>query len=55
VTVTGIVTALIANAIGVSTDTPGVDWGELLVQVVVAAIGVAIVAGVTGRGRRSAL
>ena len=57
--VVGVIAALlgtvIANAIGVSTDTPGVDWGELLVQVVVAAIGVAIVAGVTGRGRRSAL
>ena len=51
--VIGIVAALlgtvIAKAIGVSTDTPGVDWGELIVQVVVAAIGVAIVAGVAGR------
>ncbi|WP_433079823.1 GlsB/YeaQ/YmgE family stress response membrane protein [Dactylosporangium sp. CA-052675] len=44
---------LIANAIGISTDTPGVDWGELLVQVVVAAIGVALVAGFAGRGRRA--
>ncbi|GAA3257716.1 GlsB/YeaQ/YmgE family stress response membrane protein [Dactylosporangium siamense] len=57
--VVGVVAALVgtvvANAIGVSTDTPGVDWGELVVQVIVAAIGVAIVAAVTGRGRRSTL
>ena len=57
--VIGVVAALIgtaiANAIGVSTDTPGVDWGELLVQVIVAAIGVAITVAVLGRGRRSAL
>jgi uncharacterized membrane protein YeaQ/YmgE (transglycosylase-associated protein family) len=57
--VVGVVAALlgtvIANAIGVSTSTPGVDWGELVVQVIVAAIGVAIVAAVAGRGRRSAL
>ncbi|WP_433050744.1 GlsB/YeaQ/YmgE family stress response membrane protein [Dactylosporangium sp. CS-033363] len=55
--VVGIIAAflgtLIANAIGISTDTPGVDWGELLVQVVVAAIGVALVAGFAGRGRRA--
>jgi uncharacterized membrane protein YeaQ/YmgE (transglycosylase-associated protein family) len=55
--VVGIIAAflgtLIANAIGISTDTPGVDWGELLVQVIVAAIGVAIVAGVAGRSRRA--
>ncbi|GLL05933.1 MULTISPECIES: GlsB/YeaQ/YmgE family stress response membrane protein [Dactylosporangium] len=57
--VIGVVAALIgtaiANAIGVSTDTPGVDWGELLVQVIVAAVGVAITVAVMGRGRRSAL
>ncbi|WP_426504333.1 GlsB/YeaQ/YmgE family stress response membrane protein [Dactylosporangium sp. McL0621] len=57
--VIGVVAALIgtviANAIGVSTDTPGVDWGELLVQVLVAAVGVAITVAVMGRGRRSAL
>jgi hypothetical protein len=55
----GVVAALlgtvIANAIGVSTSTPGVDWGELLVQVIVAAIGVALVVGIAGRGRRSTL
>jgi uncharacterized membrane protein YeaQ/YmgE (transglycosylase-associated protein family) len=57
--VVGIVAALlgtvIANAVGISTDTPGVDWGELVVQVIVAAIGVAIVAAVMGRSRRSTL
>ena len=57
--VIGVVAALIgtaiANAIGVSTDTPGVDWGELLVQVLVAAVGVAITVAVMGRGRRGAL
>jgi uncharacterized membrane protein YeaQ/YmgE (transglycosylase-associated protein family) len=58
--VIGVVAALIgtvlARAIGISTDTPGVDWGELVVQVVVAAIGVALVAGFWGRrGHRGAL
>ena len=57
--VIGVVAALlgtvIANAIGVSTNTPGVDWGELLIQVLVAAVGVALVVGVAGRGRRSTL
>ena len=55
--VIGIVAALlgtvVANAIGISTDTPGVDWGELLVQVILAAVGVALVVGVAGRGRRA--
>jgi uncharacterized membrane protein YeaQ/YmgE (transglycosylase-associated protein family) len=55
--VIGVVAALlgtvIANAVGISTDTPGVDWGELLVQVLVAAVGVALVVGVSGRGRRA--
>jgi uncharacterized membrane protein YeaQ/YmgE (transglycosylase-associated protein family) len=41
----------IARALGWPTDTAGVDWIELLVQVVVAAIGVAIVAGAYGRRR----
>jgi uncharacterized membrane protein YeaQ/YmgE (transglycosylase-associated protein family) len=44
----GIVAALIgtfiANAIGVG-DTKGIDWIKLLIQVVLAAIGVALVAG----------
>ncbi|MDW5614666.1 GlsB/YeaQ/YmgE family stress response membrane protein [Mycolicibacterium sp. D5.8-2] len=58
----GIVSAFLGTAlarvIGIPTATSGVDWLELLVQVVVAAIGVALVAalmghrrtGVTGRG-----
>ena len=53
--VVGIVAAFIgtalAHAIGISTNTPGVDWGELLCQVIVAAIGVAIVAAVGSRRR----
>lgn len=44
----GIVAALIgtfiAGIIGVS-DTPGIDWIELVIQVVLAAVGVSIVAG----------
>jgi uncharacterized membrane protein YeaQ/YmgE (transglycosylase-associated protein family) len=46
---------VIANAVGVN-NTRGFDWTELLFQVVLAAIGVAIVAGVGSRrhiGRRS--
>ena len=49
----GIVAAFIgtaiARAIGIPTATSGVDWLELLVQVVVAAIGVAVVAALMGR------
>jgi uncharacterized membrane protein YeaQ/YmgE (transglycosylase-associated protein family) len=52
--VVGIIAALlgsfIAGQLGVR-DTAGVDWTELLIQVVLAAIGVAIVAGVSGRRR----
>ena len=62
----GIVAALIgtwlAGQLGISTTTPGPDWGELLVQLVVAVIGVALVAALMGRrrtglmgGRRSGL
>jgi uncharacterized membrane protein YeaQ/YmgE (transglycosylase-associated protein family) len=50
--VIGVVAALlgtvIARATGVA-DTKGFDWIELLFQVVLAAIGVALVAGVSGR------
>jgi len=50
--VVGIVAALlgtvIARAFGVA-NTNGIDWIELLFQVVLAAIGVALVAGVSGR------
>jgi uncharacterized membrane protein YeaQ/YmgE (transglycosylase-associated protein family) len=52
--VIGIVAALlgtvIARATGVA-DTSGFDWIELLFQVVLAAIGVALVAGVGSRRR----
>ncbi|WP_327033544.1 GlsB/YeaQ/YmgE family stress response membrane protein [Micromonospora ureilytica] len=41
---------LVAGALGVD-DTRGPDWIELLIQVVFAAIGVAVVAGVWGRRR----
>ncbi|MBQ1017549.1 GlsB/YeaQ/YmgE family stress response membrane protein [Micromonospora ureilytica] len=41
---------LVAGALGVD-DTSGPDWIELLIQVVFAAIGVAVVAGVWGRRR----
>ena len=52
--VVGVVAALlgtvIARAFGVA-DTNGVDWTELLFQIVLAAIGVALVAGVGSRRR----
>jgi uncharacterized membrane protein YeaQ/YmgE (transglycosylase-associated protein family) len=62
----GIVSAFIgtalARALGIPTATNGVDWLELLVQVVVAALGVGLVAALLGRrrtglmgGRRSGL
>jgi uncharacterized membrane protein YeaQ/YmgE (transglycosylase-associated protein family) len=51
--VVGIVAAFIgtflARAIGISTATNGIDWLELLVQVIVAAIGVVIVANLYAR------
>jgi uncharacterized membrane protein YeaQ/YmgE (transglycosylase-associated protein family) len=48
--VAAIVGTLIAGAFGVS-DTAGFDWIELFFQVVLAAVGVAIVAGTYGRSR----
>jgi uncharacterized membrane protein YeaQ/YmgE (transglycosylase-associated protein family) len=62
----GIVSAFIgtalARALGIPTVTNGVDWLELLVQVIVAALGVALVSALMGRrrtgltgGRRSRL
>ncbi|MGV0742536.1 GlsB/YeaQ/YmgE family stress response membrane protein [Mycolicibacterium sp. XJ870] len=62
----GIVSAFIgsaiARALGIPTMTSGIDWLELLVQLVVAVIGVALVAALMGRrrtgltgGRRSGL
>ncbi|WP_306212416.1 GlsB/YeaQ/YmgE family stress response membrane protein [Actinoplanes sp. RD1] len=54
--VIGVVAALLgtvlARALGVA-DTNGIDWTEILFQVVLAAIGVALVAGVGGRRRYS--
>ena len=51
----GVVAALlgtvVARAVGISTDTPGVDWGELLIQVLLAAVGVGLVVGIGGRRR----
>ena len=51
----GIVSAFIgtaiARALGIPTATSGVDWLELLVQVIVAAIGVALVSALMGRRR----
>ncbi|BBY84082.1 GlsB/YeaQ/YmgE family stress response membrane protein [Mycolicibacterium pulveris] len=51
----GIVAALLgtalARALGIPTATAGIDWLELLVQVIVAAIGVALAAALMGRRR----
>jgi uncharacterized membrane protein YeaQ/YmgE (transglycosylase-associated protein family) len=51
--VVGIIAAFIgtfiARAIGIPTATRGIDWLELLVQVIVAAIGVVLVANLYGR------
>jgi uncharacterized membrane protein YeaQ/YmgE (transglycosylase-associated protein family) len=48
--VIGVVAALIGTFIvGSLSDTKGFDWIELLVQVVLAAVGVALVAGMRGR------
>src|SRR4051794_18449054 len=55
----GIVSAFIgtalARALGIPTATNGIDWLELLVQVIVAALGVALVAGLMGGRRTGAL
>ncbi|HEV7935285.1 MAG TPA: GlsB/YeaQ/YmgE family stress response membrane protein [Actinomadura sp.] len=52
--VVGIIAALlgtaIAGALGVS-DTKGVDWVELAIQIALAAVGVAVAAGAYGRRR----
>jgi len=51
--VVGIVAALVgsalARAIGIPTETSGIDWMELIVQLVVAVAGVALVSGSFGR------
>lgn len=53
--VIGVVAALlgtvVARALGIATETNGIDWMELIVQVALAAVGVALVAGFAGRGR----
>ncbi|MGZ6780964.1 MAG: GlsB/YeaQ/YmgE family stress response membrane protein [Mycobacterium sp.] len=41
----------LARVLGIPTATNGIDWLELLVQVVVAAVLVAIVSSLMGRGR----
>jgi uncharacterized membrane protein YeaQ/YmgE (transglycosylase-associated protein family) len=50
--VVGIIAAFIgtaiARAVGVA-DTSGFDWTEFLIQIVVAALGVALVSGIGGR------
>ncbi len=55
--VVGIISALLgtalARALGIPTATSGVDWMELLVQVVVAVAGVALVAALMGRRHRT--
>lgn len=55
----GIVSALIgtwiAQQLHLPTATKGIDWMELLVQVIVAALGVALVAGLMGRRRSGSL
>ncbi|CAN5646344.1 GlsB/YeaQ/YmgE family stress response membrane protein [soil metagenome] len=57
--VVGIVAALLgtalARAMGIATATSGIDWMELLVQVVVAVAGVALVSAVMGRRRSGVL
>ena len=55
----GIVAAFLgtalARAMGIPTATNGVDWLELLVQVVVVALGVALISGLTARRRRTGI
>jgi uncharacterized membrane protein YeaQ/YmgE (transglycosylase-associated protein family) len=55
----GIVSAFIgtalARAMGIPTATSGVDWLELLVQVIVAALGVALISALMGRRKTGIL
>ena len=55
----GIVAAFLgtalARAMGIPTATNGIDWLELLVQVAVAAVGVALVSALMGRRRTGLL
>jgi len=53
--IVGIIAALLGTALAsaiVSTDTTGIDWIELLFQVVLAAIGVTMAARTTGKSAR---
>ena len=56
--VVGIIAAFIgtaiARAVGIPTATSGIDWLELLVQVIVAAIGVVLAANLYARRGRGA-
>jgi uncharacterized membrane protein YeaQ/YmgE (transglycosylase-associated protein family) len=49
--VAALIGSLIANALGVG-DTNGIDWIKLIIQVALAAAGVALVAGRFAAGRR---
>ena len=49
--VAALVGTLIASAVGVA-DTKGIDWIELILQVALAAAGVALAAGIAGRRSR---
>ena len=54
--VVGIGAALLGTAIARGmglADTPGIDFTEILIQVVLAAVGVAMVAGFSGRRTRT--
>ncbi|WP_447001985.1 GlsB/YeaQ/YmgE family stress response membrane protein [Saccharothrix isguenensis] len=48
--IAAIVGTLLANALGVG-DTRGIDWIEIIIQVALAAGGVALAAGMYGRKR----
>ena len=54
--IVGILAALLgtwlAGALLGTEDTPGIDWIELIIQIVLAAIGVVIAANLLGRRRR---
>lgn len=54
--VVGIGAALLGTAIARGmglADTPGIDWTEILIQVALAAVGVALVAGYSSRRTRT--
>lgn len=56
--VVGIGAALLGTAIARGmglADTPGVDWTEILIQVILAAVGVALVAGYSNRRTRTSV